>query len=250
MYKKPVFSLLTLLLTAHTLFADPSGPSLPSTTTPDSNKEAPIEEVSKAFGHYLAQKLLNQELSLLNADAVVQGLKEELEGKKTPLGKADYEKALENLQEKAYVKLAEKNLKEAEAFLASTAKLPKIHSLSSGKVQYMQIKKGSGKALKAHETALVRCQAKKLDGTPLNIAQNNEPVILHLDEVVSGMRIGMEGMLEGEARTLYIHPEKAYGENSHHPNALLIIDIELISSNVPYQEEPLLPINNVQIANE
>jgi len=251
MSKKTAVFLVGLFTTISALAADTNIPEPTKTSnTCSPNYEPPIEEVSKAFGHYLAKKLLNQDLSLLNADAVVQGLKEELQGKKAPLSKADYEKALEALQEKTYIALAQSNLKEAEAFLARTAKLPNTHVLASGKVQYVQTKKGSGKVLKAHETALVRCQAKKLDGTPLNIAQNHEPIILHLDEVIPGIRTGMIGMLEGEARTLYIHPEKAYEIEGNNPNALLIFDVELLETQVSYQEASLIPVNNAQIAHE
>jgi len=195
-----------------------------------------VEEVSKAFGHYLGEKLFAQDLALLDPDAVIIGIRERLEGKKMPLSKKEYETALEKLQQKQRIKKAAQNLATAERFLTVQMQKPNIEKLADGKVLIERIKLGTGNQLTPHKSGLVRFKVKREDGSPLTSAQNDEPVVIHLDEVLPGIRMGMEGMKEGEMRTLYIHPDKAYGEECLYPNALLIVDVELISTHVPFQE--------------
>ena len=45
-------------------------------------------------------------------------------------------------------------------------------------------------------------------------------------------------MKEGEKRTVYIHPDLAYGTNGYlpPPNSLLTFDIEIIKANAPIKE--------------
>ncbi len=44
-------------------------------------------------------------------------------------------------------------------------------------------------------------------------------------------------MKEGEKRTIYIHPEKAYGVTGHlPPNSLLIFDVEIIKAHSELDE--------------
>lgn len=195
-----------------------------------------VEDVSKAFGHYLGEKLLAQDLALLDSDAVIIGIRERLEGKKMPLSKKEYENALEQLQQKQRIKKAAQNLETAEHFLKVQMQKPNIEKLANGKVLIEKTKIGTGKKLTSHRSGLVRFQVKRADGSPLTSAQNDEPVVIHLDEVLPGIRMGMEGMQEGEMRTLYIHPDEAYGQDSLYPNALLVVDVELLSTNIPFQE--------------
>lgn len=210
----------------------------PSAVTAQTNEKEgmSVEEVSKAFGHYLGEKLLAQDLALLSPDSVIIGIRERLEGKKMPLSKKEYEDALEKLQQKHRIKKAAQNLETAEHFLKVKMQRPNIEKLANGKVLIEKTKIGSGNELTSHHSGLVRFQVKQADGSPLTSAQNDEPVVIHLDEVLPGIRMGMEGMKEGEMRTLYIHPDEAYGQDSLYPNALLIVDVELISTHIPFQE--------------
>ncbi len=51
-------------------------------------------------------------------------------------------------------------------------------------------------------------------------------------------------MVQGEKRTLYIHPELAYGVSGHlPPNSLLIFEVEIVEAN-PTTEEIVEKDNN------
>ena len=51
---------------------------------------------------------------------------------------------------------------------------------------------------------------------------------------IPGLKSGIIGMKEGEKRTIYIHPDRAYGTQGYlPPNSLLTFEIELIKANAP-----------------
>jgi len=56
--------------------------------------------------------------------------------------------------------------------------------------------------------------------------------MMSLDEIIPGLKSGLIGMKEGEKRTIYIHPDLAYGSAGYlPPNSLLTFEIELVKAN-------------------
>ena len=65
--------------------------------------------------------------------------------------------------------------------------------------------------------------------------------MVSLDETIPGFSKGIIGMKEGEKRTLYIHPDLAYGVNGNlPPNSLLTFEIEIVKANSPQEQDTLM----------
>lgn len=193
-----------------------------------------IQKISEAFGHHIGKNLVNPELFALDVDSVIKGIKEQTNGKESPLSEEDYSQALAQLKERAYVKLAEKNLLDANAFLSTNQTSNEIVQLENGKLQYKTEKPGHGEVVTKHSTPLIHYTGKYLDGKVFGSSYDSDPISLNLDEAIQGFSLGIIGMKEGEKRTLYIHPDLAYGTGGYlAPNALLIFDIEVIKADSP-----------------
>jgi peptidylprolyl isomerase len=207
---------LPLLLLSLCLFAE-------ETTDPD------MAHVSEAFGH-----LIYRNFSLLNVPfdiaSVIQGIENAAVGKQAKITEEACIAAIYAEQEKNYKLLCQANLKKAGEFLSSNAKEEGIISLKDGKVQYKVISPGKGRAVKDHSAPLVRFAVRTEGGDDL--LSNEEKI--SLDEAISGLKVGLLGMKEGEKRILYVHPDLAYGEkglSTLYPNTLLVFDIEVLKAN-------------------
>ncbi len=201
-------------------------------------KETPaldIAKVSEAFGHLVGKNLQHIGVKFDIAQ-VIKGLQDATEGKESPMTEIECIQALTAVQEKAFKEQAQENLKKAEIFLQDNAKIKGIASLDNGKVQYRVEKEGKGTAVEAHFSPLIRLTGKFLDGSTFNTSKEEERV--YLEELIPGLRSGLVGMKEGEQRTIYIHPELAFGTSGYYPpNSLLTFEVELIEANGASLEE-------------
>jgi peptidylprolyl isomerase len=195
-------------------------------------KEAPnfdIGQISEAFGHLVGQNLQNIGVKFDLAQ-IIKGLKDASDGKQSPMSEVECIQALTAIQEKNFKEKAQENLQKAESFLQANGKVKDVQSLENGKVQYHIEKEGQGTAVESHFSPLIRLTGKFLDGSPFNTSKEEERV--YLEELIPGLRSGLIGMKEGEKRTIYIHPELAFGTSGYFPpNALVTFEVELIEAN-------------------
>ncbi|MDE3055798.1 MAG: FKBP-type peptidyl-prolyl cis-trans isomerase [Verrucomicrobiota bacterium] len=181
--------------------------------------------LSEALGHVIGQNIKALEFSIDSA-ALAKGLMDEAEGKPSPLSLEECMRRLALLEEALEEKCKEKNLQEAEAFLARNQEKEKMHILCEGKVQWEELRAGEGDELSSHNHPLVRCKGTFLDGT---VCTSSEEEIIALEEALPGLKEGMAHMREGEIRRIYIHPEFAYGESDPvQPGSLVIFEVELL----------------------
>ncbi len=200
------------------------------------------EKLSQAFGHLVGKNLEMPGLTF-DTEQVIQGIRDAIEGKESPMSEEEYEVAMVSLQEKAFQELADTNLNEAVEYLSSNAKKEGIVEAEAGKLQYEVVNSGSGKVVAEHATPTIHYTGKYVDGTVFGSSkESGEPLALPLDQTIPGFNRGIVGMKEGETRRIYIHPELGYGTNGQlPPNSLLIFDVEVISAGV----EPLQEIDDV-----
>jgi len=195
--------------------------------SPDSKK------VSEAMGHLIGKNLDTLGMHF-DIDLVVKGMKDAANGKDSPMTEFECLAAIRSAQETAYKCQAKNNLEKAEKFLKDNAKKTDMVVLEEGKVQYKVEKKGAGAKVEANFTPLIRYVGKYLDGTVFDESQ--EPEVLPLADSIPGFSKGLVGMAEGEKRTLYIHPDLAYGtQGILPPNSLLTFEIEVVKANAPEQ---------------
>jgi peptidylprolyl isomerase len=205
----------------------------------DDKSQADIAKISEAFGHLIGKNIESLGVNF-DVDRVAQGLKDASEGKNSPMTEEECVKALTSVQEALFKKQAESNLASAETFLSKNAKEKGVIVLHDGKLQYKIEKKGEGAEVQPHFTPFVRYTGKYLNGSVFGASKEGEP--LSLDETIPGIQEGLVGMKEGEKRTLFIHPNLAYGTSGFlPPNSLLTFEVELVKANMDEANKDLAP---------
>ena len=66
------------------------------------------------------------------------------------------------------------------------------------------------------------------DGEMFDSSVSKGPITFGLDEVIPGWTEGVQMMVEGEKRRLWIPEEQAYGGQAGKPAGMLVFDVELI----------------------
>jgi FKBP-type peptidyl-prolyl cis-trans isomerase FkpA len=233
MTKKTV---IAILLATTVLFicgaggkSDKAAAPVQETAVPASGPET---DISYAFGVVLGSDLKQTGLKF-DYDALLQGVKESIEGKAT---RFTMEEAIGRIQvayAEVMAKRAEENKQQEVRFLEENGRKPGIVTTASG-LQYEVITEGSGGRPAATDTVSVQYEGTLLDGTVFDSSYiNGGPVELPLDGVIPGWTEGVLLMREGGAMRLFIPSALAYGEqgagNFIPPNSTLIFKVELIS---------------------
>lgn len=210
-----------LVLFSFALYADPAQ------NEPLAEPVLEISQVSEAMGHLIGKNL--QELGLkIDLEAVVRGLQDAAAGKASPLNEDQCIQAIASLQEGTLAAAAAKNLAEAEEFLEKNETQEGVVSLEEGQIQFKIVKEGAEEtAVQPYNSPLIRYSGHYLNGEIFGKSEEGE--IVSLGETIPGFRKGIVGMKEGERRTLYIHPDQGYGEQS--ASSLLIFDVEIVKAD-------------------
>ncbi len=226
---KKCFILCLLLVTL-------SFPLLKAETNPSLEK-IDYDQLSETFGHLIVRHLMNPGLEL-DFTKVIKGIQDAQNGKSAPLSEEEYEQAIYVIQENLFLQTSEKNLSEAQAFLKSNSQEEGIQILDSH-LQYRVTEVGRGMEVKPDSEPLIHYTGKLIDGSVFATSEeDNKAVVLPLKQTIPGFAKGLVGMREGEKRTLYIHPELAYGLSGHlPPNSLLIFEVEVVKADTTANEE-------------
>ena len=197
-----------------------------------------ISRISESYGHFIYKSLDNPILKL-DFSAVIKGMNDAKTGKPSPMTEQEYEEGIAAIQEIAFQEMASKNLKEAEAFLATNEKEPGVVELEKGKLQMKILQPGTGEELSEGKMPVLHYTGKYLDGTTFgNSYASGEPISINLAHTIPGFRQGVMGMKVGEKRRVFIHPNLGYGTSGQLlPNSLLIFDIELVKVEQAPKEE-------------
>ncbi|MDF2439329.1 MAG: peptidylprolyl isomerase [Abditibacteriota bacterium] len=106
---------------------------------------------------------------------------------------------------------------------------------SSGKLQYTDLKAGTGAVAKAGQPVTVHYRGTLTDGKQFDASYDRgEPFTFNLGagEVIQGWDKGVAGMKVGGKRKLVIPPDMGYGPNGSPPtippNATLLFEVELL----------------------
>ena len=172
----------------------------------------------------------------IDLDILVRGIKDGVSSGKLLLTEQEIRETMTLFQKEMIAKqqtLAEKNKKEAEAFLGGDKKKEGIVTLPSG-LQYKVIKPGVGRKPKPTDTVSVHYRATLVNGAEFsNSYLRGQPEVLKVKEVIPGLAEALILMQEGAKWLLYIPPNLGYGDlgagSQIGPNASLIFDVELLS---------------------
>lgn len=196
-----------------------------------------IKKVSEALGHFIGRNLNTSGIQF-DMENVVKGIREGAAGKTAPMSDADYEKAMADLQQKAYNAIAEANLEASNKFMKENATAQGVIEIVPGKLQYTIIAEGQGDVVPEHGSPLINYTGKYLNGNVFGSSETaGGPITVPIDQTIPGFSKGIAGMKEGEKRRLFVHPEFGYGRSGQlPPDSLLIFDIEVVKAVSPEKE--------------
>lgn len=206
-------------------------------TSSQGTTEIDMKKLSEAFGHFIGRNLKSPGVSF-DLDSIIKGMREGAAGKPAPMTDQEYEAMMLKVQELAFNRLSEDNLKAAETYLAKNAQDPNVKSIVPGKLQYIVLQEGTGPAVPEHGTPSIKYTAKYIDGTVFDSSEAaGGPITIPMDQTIPGFSKGIIGMKEGEKRRLFVHPDLAYGKTGQlPPNSALIFDIEVVKADRRYKK--------------
>ena len=194
--------------------------------------------ISKAFGHIIKRQVESIGLDFDMSD-VIKGMQEAIEGKPSPLSEGECVKAISQIQEKVFHKQSKENLAKAEEFLKNNKLVDGVVEIEPGKLQYMELVKGSGDEVQQNFSPKIRYQGKFLDGTTFGESKDDE--IISLNDTIKGFSQAVVGMQQNGKRRIFIHPEYGYGDSVtpglFPPNSLLTFDIEVVEINTQKDDQ-------------
>ncbi len=194
--------------------------------------ETDKQKASYGLGRNIGKELASNGVNL-DYDLFIQGIKDVLAKKKSPLTQKEMVSAFQKFMKESRKQLAAKNKKAGEAFLAANKKRKGVVTLPSG-LQYKVIKPGTGKSPKATDTVKVHYHGTLIDGTVFDSSvERKEPATFQVNRVIQGWTEALQKMKVGGKWKLFIPADLAYGENPRPggpigPNAVLIFDVELL----------------------
>ncbi|MCB1115445.1 MAG: FKBP-type peptidyl-prolyl cis-trans isomerase [Chlamydiia bacterium] len=129
------------------------------------------------------------------------------------------------------MELRRENASLSREFLLKEAAIKKMRCLIPEKLYTLTLKHSQGKTLTFNDqTVLVNYLIKDFEGSTICGTYKREPPeILDLGSVTPGLAHGMLGMVEGEVREIYIHPDLAYGVYSNFGKGkAIVVQLELV----------------------
>jgi FKBP-type peptidyl-prolyl cis-trans isomerase FklB len=196
------------------------------------------DKISYTIGTNIGENFKKQGIDV-DANLLLKGINDGLAGKKYLLPDDEMKEVMMGLQKEMmakqsaeFAKLAEKNKKESEEFLAANKTKDSVITLPDG-LQYKVLREGTGRMPTKNDTVVVNYQGRLIDGTVFDDSyQRGEPITFPLSGVIPGWIEALQLMKEGSKWQLFIPSDLAYGERGagQHigPNEALIFDVELL----------------------
>lgn len=196
------------------------------------------DKASYAIGVNIGNSITRDDLDI-NAQALVRGLTDALNGQKPALSQEEMAAAMQAFQQQAIAKMAEKQAKQAEtnaakgkAFLEANKKQPGVKTTASG-LEYKILRKGTGPTPKATDTVKVNYKGTLLNGKTFDSSyERGEPAVFPVNGVIAGWTEALQKMKVGGKWKLFIPAKLAYGERGAGgaigPNETLVFEVELL----------------------
>ncbi len=203
---------------------------LMSCSGPSPQEKKDLDTISFHRGYSFWQDYLEFAKMPYNLEKVIEGIRAADRGEKLPIDEKELAVLVRRYQEDFFARKTEQNLKEAEEFLRKIA--AESIEIVPHRLYYKINRNGTGSTISSSDVPLVTYSAKTVvSGEEADIfSTGDEPVFISLPDAIPGFSQGVIGMVEGEKRTLYIHPALAHDAYTHIPNKLLIVEVELVSA--------------------
>jgi len=220
-------------------FAQETAPATQPSAAPATQPARDVyADASYGIGFDLGKKA-NEAGIKIDADKILEGIKDGMAGKEAAVSPQDIQAALMRLQMEAEAAAQAKNKEEGEkngklgdAYRADNAKKPGVVTTASG-LQMETIKEGTGEQPKPEDKVKVHYTGTLIDGKKFDSSvDRGEPVEFPLNRVIKGWSEGVGAMKVGGKSRLVIPPELAYGPEGAGgdipPNSTLVFDVELL----------------------
>jgi FKBP-type peptidyl-prolyl cis-trans isomerase len=123
-----------------------------------------------------------------------------------------------------------------QRFLADNANAPGVVMLPDG-LQYVIVKKGTGKSPTPNDLVTVTYRGSLIDGTVFDETKPGQPATLPTGELIEGWVEALQVMKEGGEWRLFVPANLGYGEEGDGetipPNQTLVFDIQLLAVDRP-----------------
>jgi FKBP-type peptidyl-prolyl cis-trans isomerase FklB len=198
--------------------------------------EGPADRAGYSLGYQIGSDL-DREAAEIDAQALLQGLRDGLQGT-TPSIPAeemnallvDLKKRIEASERDDGERKAERYREEGREFLAANAEREGVVSLPSG-LQYRVLRAGEGRSPGPSDKVEVHYRSTLIDGTEFHDSHRGEgkPETLHVSGVIRGLTEALQLMREGARWQLYVPADLAFGRRGPLADRTVIYEIELVS---------------------
>jgi FKBP-type peptidyl-prolyl cis-trans isomerase FklB len=213
--------------------------SLPLAAAETLDLEDPTTRTNYSLGYQIGGDFKRQGVEM-NAEAVVQGIRDALSGAEPQMPPAEMNATLMELKRKVVAEQRKrgvenelKYLAEGKAFLEENAKKEGVVTTESG-LQYKVITEGTGKRPGPEDQVTVHYRGSLIDGKDFDSSyKKGKPATFRLNGVIKGWSEGLQLMKEGGKSQLFIPQNLAYGSRGPLAHRTLIFEVELISVDTP-----------------
>jgi FKBP-type peptidyl-prolyl cis-trans isomerase FklB len=196
--------------------------------------EADKSKASYGVGMSIAESLAQQDLSTLDLDQVMAGMRAIFNGETPLVTPEEANLYIQRYLDAQKTQKYEVNKLAGEAFLADNAQRPEVKTTASG-LQYEVLQEGDGPKPGPTSQVTVHYHGTLIDGTVFDSSvERGAPATFGVNQVIRGWTEALQLMAAGSKYRLTIPQELAYGANPHpggaiQPYAALIFDVELLS---------------------
>ncbi|MFH2063774.1 MAG: FKBP-type peptidyl-prolyl cis-trans isomerase [Pseudomonadota bacterium] len=191
-----------------------------------------------------ALKKLNTEIDL---DAFILGAEDCYHDKTPKISKEEIDavkkeisRSVKEKQKDMVAEVADRNIREGEAFLKENSKKEGVIVTQSG-LQYQIIKEGEGKFPKENDEVVVQYRGFLIDGKEFDSSyRRGGPTKVRVNEVLPGWAEALQKMNAGSKFRIFLPAHLAYGPQYSGtggivgPNSTIVFEVELIEiANIP-----------------
>ncbi len=172
----------------------------------------------------------------LDSKDLMMGMLDALSKKEPKLTRAQFQEAMNSLQQrmqKKLIELAKSNLEKSNAYLDVNKKKDGVQTTRTG-LQYQVMKTGTGKTPTVTDIVVCHYEGKLIDGFVFDSSiKKNQPLTLDVSKFVPGLTEAFQRMKVGDKWVITLPSDLGYGEPGEPragigPNEALIFDVELL----------------------
>jgi FKBP-type peptidyl-prolyl cis-trans isomerase len=220
---------LALALAAPAFAADEKQPAKPAAAAPTIDADRALNAIGLSF----ARRLETLDLSKVEQDKVIAGMREGLSGKAKQKLDQDAQQNIEGFAKVRFNAYLQKQKAKGDAFVKEKAKQKGAITTAGGAV-VVPVKDGTGANPTATDTVKVHYVGTLTDGTEFDSSRKRgQPLEFGLGNVVRCWTEGIQKIKVGGHAMVYCPADLAYGERPPPgsvipPNAALTFDVELL----------------------